>query len=95
LLVADDPLARNSGISNTQKSRATAAKRKKAGGRASGKPPESGGPTYFAKPELDDMGGTPAGIPVGSAPPSGRPVPRSTSGKPGQRGGFKSNKRGR
>ena len=94
LLVADDPLARDSGISNTRKSRATDARRKKAGGRASGKAPDAKNASYFAKPDLDDMGGTPVGVPVGSpSPPSKRPVPRSTSGKPGQRGGFKANKR--
>ncbi len=96
LLVADDPWARNSGIENTQKSRALDAKRKKAGGRASGQPPDAKNKSYFAKPDLDDMGGTPTGVPVGSETlPSKRPVPRSTSGKPGQRGGFKANKRGR
>jgi excinuclease ABC subunit B len=133
LLVADDPLARNTGIENTQKARATKAKRGKAGGRATdstdknqealrgvastGKEKKS----LFAKPELDEMtvGRTekPA-MPEGWEPPrktwmednrkglstdgavhgdkakspKGRPVPRSTSGKPGQRGGFKANK---
>ncbi|NKB53865.1 MAG: excinuclease ABC subunit UvrB [Rhizobiaceae bacterium] len=93
LLVADDPLARNSGIENTQKSRALEAKRKKAGGRASGQAPDPKNKSYFAKPELDDMGGTPTGVPVGQENlPTKRPVPRSTSGKPGQRGGFKANR---
>ncbi|MEP1206773.1 MAG: excinuclease ABC subunit UvrB [Rhizobiaceae bacterium] len=100
LLVADDPLARNTGIENTRKSRALEAKRKKAGGRASGQAPDPKNKSYFAKPDLDDMGGTPTGVPLGGGgrgsggggAPSKRPVPRSTSGKPGQRGGFKANK---
>jgi len=92
LLVADDPWARNTGIENTQKSRALEAKRKKAGGRASGQAPDPKNKSYFAKPDLDDMGGTPTGVPVGGNLPSKRPVPRSTSGKPGQRGGFKANR---
>ncbi|MEP2556614.1 MAG: excinuclease ABC subunit UvrB, partial [Rhizobiaceae bacterium] len=66
LLVADDPLARNTGIENTRQRRAQQAKRSKAGGRASGKPPEDGSSSYFAKPDLDDMGGTPTGVPLGS-----------------------------
>ncbi|MGI9366213.1 MAG: excinuclease ABC subunit UvrB, partial [Rhizobiaceae bacterium] len=95
LLVADDPMARNAGIENTRNSRAVEAKRKKAGGRATGKPKDVSGEGYFAKPGLDDMGGTPSGIPVGrNSTPSQRPLPRSSSGKPGQRGGFKANKRG-
>jgi len=137
LLVADDPLARDVGVENTQKSRREKAKRGKAGGRAndSKKKDES----LFHKPDLDEMtvGRTekPA-TPEGWSPPrktwmedsrkglatdgaehgsrgvegrspegdqksetakpaSSRPVPRSTSGKPGQRGGFKANKRNR
>ncbi len=93
LMVHDDPMARNSGIENTKKSRALAAKRAKAGGRASGTAPDPKNAGYFKKPELDDMGGTPVGVPAGDgAVPSKRPLPRSTSGKPGQRGGFKQNK---
>ncbi|MEP4290323.1 MAG: excinuclease ABC subunit UvrB, partial [Rhizobiaceae bacterium] len=65
LLVADDPLARNTGIENTRKSRALEAKRKKAGGRASGQAPDPKNKSYFAKPDLDDMGGTPTGVPLG------------------------------
>ena len=95
LLVADDPLARNTGIENTRKSREIDAKRKKARGSASGKPKEASDNGYFAKPDLDDMGGTPVGVPIGrTTAPSKRPRPRSSSGKPGQRGGFKANKRG-
>ena len=121
LLVADDPLARNAGIENTKASRAQAAKRGKAGGRASDS--KSKNKSLFAKPELDEMtvGRTekPA-TPDGWEPPrktwmedsrkglstdgaahgetketkssSKRPLARSTSGKPGQRGGFKQNK---
>ncbi|MEL6948280.1 MAG: UvrB/UvrC motif-containing protein, partial [Pseudomonadota bacterium] len=167
LLVADDPLARNTGVENTQKARATKAKRSKAGkgsqnapktsdgtitwkggmtmhgvgsgkGDQAGGGQESGGPadqtgqsSYFHKPDLDEMtvGRTekPA-APEGWKPPrktwlddtrdgissdgaghgeapadaenspstssaSKRPLPRSTAGKPGQRGGFKRNKR--
>jgi excinuclease ABC subunit B len=87
LLVADDPLARNSGIENTRTKRAQTAKRGKAGRRASDS--TSKNKSLFQKPDLDDMGGTPTGVPLG------RPTPRSSAGKPGQRGGFKANKRGR
>ena len=86
LLVADDPLARNSGIDNTRQKRARDARRGKAAHRSGGR--QTGAKSLFSKPGLDDMGGTPTGVPVG------RPAPRSTSGKPGQRGGFKANKRG-
>ncbi len=166
LLVADDPLARNVGIENTQKSRSTKAKRGKAGGRATDSADKN--KSLFAKPELDDMtvgrtekpaipegwtapkkptdleseerpatahprsegetdsasalkgwepprktwmddsrkGLSTDGSVHGDAPKSSargveghspdrdqrRPVARSTSGKPGQRGGFKENK---
>ncbi|MEM1040555.1 MAG: excinuclease ABC subunit UvrB [Pseudomonadota bacterium] len=175
LLVADDPLARDVGVSNTQKARATRAKRgKHTKGAANSSPPPGGegGPrsgsgggtsqtstSLFAKPHLDEMtvGRTekpatpegwqapkkpgnrgseerPASAPSRSegeadsvSPSSGwepprktwmensrkgistdgaehgsgakggsadgkRPMPRSTSGKPGQRGGFKANR---
>ena len=94
LLVADDPLARNTGIENTRQRRVQEAKCGKASGRASGKAAaDRGSSGYFVKPDLDDMGGTPTGVPMGSgSAPIKRPVPRSTSGKPGQRGGFKANK---
>ena len=119
LLVADDPLARNIGIENTKKSRALEAKRKKAGGRASGQAPDPKNKSYFAKPELDEMtvgrtekpatpegweqprktwleddrkGLSTDGAAHGDTGPGKRPMARSTSGKPGQRGGFKQNK---
>ena len=53
LAVANDPLARNTGVENTQAAR----KRK-----AQGKPPKP--KSGFRKPELDEMGGTPMGIPL-------------------------------
>ncbi|MDN2567948.1 excinuclease ABC subunit UvrB [Aquibium sp. A9E412] len=58
LAVMDDPLARDAGVANTQASRRAAAKGK---GRPAGE-----GKSLFAKPALDDMGGsgahaTPAG----------------------------------
>ncbi len=110
LEVANDPLARNVGVENTQKSRADAARRLKQGGRASG--PRGGGEpntvpgskganatneSLFRKPELDEMtvGRTEKPVGTGKVPEKPRPVARSNSGKPGQRGGFKANKRGR
>ncbi|MFD0915825.1 excinuclease ABC subunit UvrB [Pseudahrensia aquimaris] len=118
LLIADDPLARNAGIENTQKSRAQAAKRGKAGGRGTDSTDKN--KSLFAKPKLDDMtvgrtekplapegweqprktwmednrkGLATDGAEHGAAStPPKRPLPRSTSGKPGQRGGFKANK---
>lgn len=136
LLIADDPMARNSGIENTQKSRAQTAKRRKAGG-GKESPADAG---LFRKPKLDEMTVGRTEKPVGKAKPvksdaeakpadrenknwqeprktwledsrenlstdgashgdkspaPKRPLPRSTSGKPGQRGGFKMNKRER
>ncbi len=140
LLVADDPLARDTGVDNTKAKRKQAAKRGKVG-RGGGQEASSSGPIawkggmtghkprksgkeegdsgYFHKPDLDEMtvGRTekPA-APEGWSPPrktwledgkegrstdgasrgaDKRPLPRSTSGKPGQRGGFKANKRGK
>ncbi len=125
LLVADDPLARDSGIENTQRNRKQKAQRGKAGGRATDSTNKN--KSLFAKPELDEMtvGRTEKkAVPEGWSPPrktwmedtrkglstdgashgnsvgtpdrpAKRPTARSTSGKPGQRGGFKANKRGR
>jgi excinuclease ABC subunit B len=50
LAIADDPLARDAGVENTQKSRRDAAK-----GRG-GKAKAAQGGSLFAKPELDEMG---------------------------------------
>ncbi|MGI9356316.1 MAG: excinuclease ABC subunit UvrB [Rhizobiaceae bacterium] len=154
LLVSDDPLARDTGVENTQKSRREKAKRGKGGGKASeeragrsGRPHRGGSQSepavnanngsLFHKPDLDEMtvgrtekpatpegwspprktwmednrkgistdgaehgsriveGRSPVGDQKSSPSKSKRPVPRSTSGKPGQRGGFKANKRGK
>ena len=94
LLVADDPLARNAGIENTKSSRARAARRGKAGGRASDSRAKN--ESLFHKPDLDELPVGRTEKPVGSGmKPEKRPLPRSKTGKPGQRGGFKANKRGR
>ena len=112
LLVADDPLARNTGIENTQAARKQKAKRGK--GKASSGDTQA---SYFAKPDLDEMTVSRTEekqVPEGWEPPrktwlednrqglstdgaahgkpTSRPSPRSSSGKPGQRGGFKANK---
>ncbi len=60
LAVADDPLARDAGVENTQKARRSAAKGKKAplspqGGGDVGAA-DRGGASLFHKPELDEMG---------------------------------------
>ncbi|MEL6504192.1 MAG: excinuclease ABC subunit UvrB [Pseudomonadota bacterium] len=91
LLVSDDPMARNVGIENTQESRAKTARRGKAGGR--GKDSSGENSSLFRKPELDEMTVGRTEKPVGGEKPEKRPLPRSTTGKPGQRGGFKRNKR--
>jgi len=62
LAIADDPMARDVGVENTQKSRRDTAKRGKAGGRASDNTNKN--KSLFKKPELDDMGGTPMGVPA-------------------------------
>ncbi|WP_050786129.1 excinuclease ABC subunit UvrB [Ahrensia sp. R2A130] len=93
LEIADDPLARNPGIENTRSSRANTAKRGKVGGRATDNTDKNA--SLFKKPELDEMTVGRTEKPVGGAVPEKRPLPRSTTGKPGQRGGFKANKRGR
>lgn len=58
LAVMDDPLARDAGVANTQKSRRDAAK---------GRPQPKGGDSLFAKPDLDNMGpGTDMATPAGA-----------------------------
>ncbi len=72
-------------------------------GRPGGGQPQSGDTavsadkSLFRKPELDEMtvGRTEKPVGTGKVPEKPRPVARSSSGKPGQRGGFKANKRGR
>ncbi len=94
LVVADDPLTLNKGIEVTKAAGAGAAKRGKAGGRATHSSAKNA--SLPKKPELDELIVGQTEKVVGSGDMTTRyPLPRSTNGKPGQCGGFKASKRGR
>ncbi len=76
LAVADDPIARDTGVENTQKSRKNTAKRAKAGGRASDSTDKN--KALFAKPDLDEMTNKRTET---HQPPEGWSAPRKSYGE--------------
>ncbi|MEL7452200.1 MAG: excinuclease ABC subunit UvrB [Pseudomonadota bacterium] len=76
LAVSDDPLARNTGVENTQASRKNTAKRAKAGGRASDSTNKN--KSLFAKPDLDEMTNART---EKHQPPEGWEAPRKSYGE--------------